>query len=617
MRYVTGWFAARTAGPEIRPSGGREILTVPGARAWAVGHDVQETVFDAAPDGSTLVAAGHCLATSGERRAALAVARTGDLRHAVRLPGSFLTLLWIGGALRVAGDRAGGVPVYWCQQGGVTWWSTAAAPLAALIGTTPAVPVLLADLTLFGVDTQLDHSRYEGVRRVPPGHALLLRPGIAPSTERLPQPGPFSFDQGARQLREALTTAVERRAQAYERVSADLSGGMDSSTVTCLAARIRPTVAVTYTDAHMAEDDDLIYAARTAADVCGITHKIIDAREHKAAQFDGLEDPAALPATDSPSLALGQLAVKAAQLAPAAAHATQAHLTGRGGDNVLTTEHSFYVDQFRAGRRRAALSGAASYARAQKVAPWRVWRQLGRSVVTSYPRALDALARTIAGPRPLAVQRAARWENLAWCGISASAGWLTGAGRRAVADLVDARAQAADPHTTPAALHDRLNLEFMAGSHAGYDAIARQRWDVPIHAPFLDTSVVSACLAIPSYDRIREGTYKPLAQAAFNGLVPDFLLRRQTKTAFTNSLYTGLATNGAALRRIVATSTLAQAGLLDPRRAAADLETAIAGAPAPLADLHMLLVTELWLDSLQTDAATWWRPDTDRSPSCG
>ncbi|MFE3143978.1 asparagine synthase-related protein [Streptomyces scopuliridis] len=136
---------------------------------------------------------------------------------------------------------------------------------------------------------------------------------------------------------------------------------------------------------------------------------------------------------------------------------------------------------------------------------------------------------------------------------------------------------------------------------------------MPIHAPFLDTSVASACLAVPSYDRTREGVYKPLARAEFDGLVPGFLLHRQTKTAFTSSLYTGLAANAATLRRIVATSALAQAGFLDARRAAADLERALAGAPAPLADLHTLISTELWLANLPT-RTTWWHNDTDRSP---
>ncbi|MGW5680161.1 hypothetical protein ACWEV4_34750, partial [Streptomyces sp. NPDC003860] len=64
-------------------------------------------------------------------------------------------------------------------------------------------------------------------------------------------------------------------------------------------------------------------------------------------------------------------------------------------------------------------------------------------------------------------------------------------------------------------------------------------------------------------------------------------------------------------------SRLAQAGLLDGRRAGAALNAAIAGAPAPLAAIHTLIVTELWLATLprQTSRATWWQPDTERSPT--
>ncbi|MFD8970165.1 asparagine synthase-related protein [Streptomyces sp. NPDC059568] len=615
-RFVAGMFTVgATAGtPGIRPVAGREILARPGTRAWAIGHEARETALCAAPD-IQLVTAGHCLADTSERRAALAAARAGDLAPTVRLPGSHLSLVWSGGVLRVAGDRAGVVPVYWLKCDGVVWWSTAAAPLAALVGTAPNLPVLLADLTVTGVDVQHDQAHYAGVRRVPPGHALVLGEGAEPYAVPAGEPVALTFDAGVRRLRDALTTAVERRAHVYRRVSADLSGGMDSSSLTCIAVRSRPVLAVTYTDAHLAEDDDVRYARRVAAEVGGITHQVVDARQTGVAQFDGLADPAALPFTDIPSLALGVLAVKEAQLASVAAYGSQVHLTGRGGDNVLATDHSHYADQFLSGRRSAALRGAASYARSQHVAPWRVWRQLGLTAATGYPRALDRLARTVAGPAPLNAQRAARWQDLAWCALGSAGGWLTGTGRRAVAELIEARAHMADPHATPAALHDRQALEFMAGSHAMFDSIARQKWGVPIHAPFLDTQVVDACLGIPGYQRVREGVYKPLARAAFTGLVPDFLLHRQTKTAFTTSLYSALAANAPVLRRIITTSKLAQAGLIDAHRAAAALESAIAGAPAPLADLHTLIVTELWLDQVQTRTAraTWWQPDTRRS----
>ncbi|MFD3920171.1 albusnodin/ikarugamycin family macrolactam cyclase [Streptomyces sp. NPDC058595] len=619
-RFVAGMILPSTvtaSGHGVRPSGGREILNVPRARAWAVGHATAETQVCPARDGtdSQLVTAGLCLAGATERRAALAAARDGDIAPALRMPGSYLALVWGHETLRVAGDRAGVVPVYWSRHDGVVWWSTAAAALAALTGMGPNLPVLLADLTLTGVDTQREQSHYQGVHRVPPGQVLVLRDGVGPQVVPVAPPGPLPLPRGADRLREALTTAVGRRVEKYEQISADLSGGMDSSTVTCLAADSHPLLAVTYTDEHLVDDDDLIYARKVAAEVEGITHRIVDARHTGAAQFDGLSEPAALPLTDVPSLALGVLSVKEAQLGPVAAYGTRAHLTGRGGDNVLTAAYSSYVDQLLAGQRVAALRGTTFHARAQRVAPWRMWRQLGRTAAVSYPRALETLARTVGGQGALGTERSARWEDLAWCGTVSAADWLTRTGRRSVAEVIGRRVQVADPDTMPGALHDRLALEFMAGSHAMFDSIARQKWGVPVHAPFLDTAVVDACLSVPGYQRMREGVYKPLGRAAFTGLVPDFLLHRQTKTAFTTSLYSGLAANAPALRRIVAASKLAQAGLIDAHRAVAALESAIAGAPAPLADIHSLIVAELWLDQLhrQTTHATWWQTGTDRS----
>jgi len=198
------------------------------------------------------------------------------------------------------------------------------------------------------------------------------------------------------------------------------------------------------------------------------------------------------------------------------------------------------------------------------------------------------------------------WEMLSWCGITAAAAWLTRAGRTLVAELVAARADGADPHARPGILHEHLALEYMGAGHATFDQIARQQWHLPVHAPLLDTPVVDACLAIPGYERFRPGDYKPLARAAFTGDVPDFLLQRRTKTAFTSSLYAGLRANAPTLRRILTHSVLAQAGLLDPAAAIAALDGAARGELAPLAALHTLIVTELWLATLPTARDTWW-----------
>ncbi|MEU7108360.1 asparagine synthase-related protein [Streptomyces sp. NPDC046215] len=87
--------------------------------------------------------------------------------------------------------------------------------------------------------------------------------------------------------------------------------------------------------------------------------------------------------------------------------------------------------------------------------------------------------------------------------------------------------------------------------HATFDAIARQRWGIGVHAPFLDTPVVDARLSILGYLRLQPGLYKPLAQAAFAGPVPDFVLQRQTKTECTSSLYAGFAANASTLRAVI------------------------------------------------------------------
>ncbi|MFE2322730.1 hypothetical protein ACFXD5_02145 [Streptomyces sp. NPDC059385] len=92
------------------------------------------------------------------------------------------------------------------EVGGRVVWCTAAAPLAAYLGTAPDPTVLLAGFVVRGVDRYAEGSQFAGVRRVPPGRALVMEPVQTPRTEPVPTPaaGP-SFEDGAHALREALT----------------------------------------------------------------------------------------------------------------------------------------------------------------------------------------------------------------------------------------------------------------------------------------------------------------------------------------------------------------------------------------------------------------------------
>jgi asparagine synthase (glutamine-hydrolysing) len=145
------------------------------------------------------------------------------------------------------------------------------------------------------------------------------------------------------------------------------------------------------------------------------------------------------------------------------------------------------IDQYRAGHRLAAIGRIVSLSRVRRCAVHLLLRQAARTQTASYPRALSVLAQALNGPRGLERPGLARpGEMLSWCGTTTSAPWLTRAGRAAVAELVGARAETADRNAGPGQVHERLALELMGDGHATYDAIARQMWGVPIHAPFLD-----------------------------------------------------------------------------------------------------------------------------------
>jgi len=389
--------------------------------------------------------------------------------------------------------------------------------------------------------------------------------------------------------------------------SSDLSGGVDSGTITSVAAHHGPVLAVTYTDQMMGEQDDVRYAEQIAAGQPRLTHRTIHGGHAGVRHFDGLADLCALPFTDTPTLSLGLLELKRAQLAPAVDQQSQAHLTGRGGDDVLDAVAVMLVDQHRAGHRTQALRRTIALARERRCAGHMMLRQATCTRVTRYPKALAALATRLGDGSPLTASAAQPWEMLAWCGTTPAAPWLTRAGRDALANLVDARAQHADPSTAPGQLHERLALEAMGDGHATFDEIARHEWGVPVHAPFLDTAVVDICHAIPGWERRRAGDFKPLARAALTGAVPEYLLSRKTKTAFTGSVYAGLRANAPALRGILSGSALARAGLLDTGKTIAALDAAVRGEQAPLAALHALVVTELWLSLLPSRRSDWWQ----------
>ena len=136
--------------------------------------------------------------------------------------------------------------------------------------------------------------------------------------------------EGAAVLREALSDAVDARVRGRELVSCDL-GGVDSTSVCCLAARREATV-VAYTAATrdpMA--DDVAWAGRTVAALGTVEHHVIPAEEMPLV-FQGVQ--AVDDRLDEPCSATTERERWLAIARRAAARGSRVHLTGFGGDEV-------------------------------------------------------------------------------------------------------------------------------------------------------------------------------------------------------------------------------------------------------------------------------------------
>ncbi|MGW3319749.1 asparagine synthase-related protein, partial [Streptomyces fungicidicus] len=197
MRWLVGWSStaagARGFGPS-GPSGSAGATGVDGETVhpvgsqplwddpdplWAVGDWRPDEVRVVSADEQTRIAVlGTCGASDEQLRVSLFAARGGALRHLTAWPGSYTAVVQVGRRITVCGDLAGARPVFHTPWAGGTAYATAALPLADLIEANLDFGHLAALLAAPDVPAALhDSTPYDGVKRVPPGHALILRAG--------------------------------------------------------------------------------------------------------------------------------------------------------------------------------------------------------------------------------------------------------------------------------------------------------------------------------------------------------------------------------------------------------------------------------------------------------
>lgn len=420
------------------------------------------------------------------------------------------------------------------------------------------------------------HTAYCGIRRLRPGHAMLVRDGRIERIWRYWSPSPAQGDISAGRLRELVEEAVELRMHADVPVGALLSGGIDSSAIVAIMQRTSSEPVRTYSLGRDAADED-VRRARVIAQTLGTRHRefYFDPEE----QWDIFRHLIALYGEPIMLLPLVHTFVLCR-----AVHedGLKVVLNGNGADEL------FY--------------GYTGHVRTLKVSRW-----------------LDRLAPLRPFMAPLKLTRVA-WlsarsgaRKAAWYRSFAQSEWaqyLSDDARSTVANVASDELEywgelCPSPHFI-----DESNFVGLMVENAHSVTIAgdlpAMATSVETRSPFLDQEIVSFALATPAKKKIPNPAnadwLKAILREAVRDLIPDTLLRAP-KRGFGMGIQEADVLRGPWRGKAeeLFQSAADTDGLFDRERLLTQWRGFLAGA-VPAYRIAKMLAIQMWLQTEQTDA---------------
>ena len=483
------------------------------------------------------------------------------------LDGDFAVAVWDGRAGRVfaARDRFGIKPLVYSALGGTL--RVGPQPQAVLADPdVPRDPDLwrVAEL-ITGTVVDGEATAFAAVRRLRPGDALVWQDGRAEvSTHWRPAPGPrlrLGLPEAAGAFRERFDRSVARRAALPGRVGANLSGGLDSSSVVTTLRALAP-------DAPPLPTFTAVYPGLSRADERAYSEAV--------EALGGVEPHLITPTTASPvgedeadalgiaePLFVGTWSMERALLGAARAAGVDVLLGGHGGDHVMDSgPHGYFADLLVGGR----WARLARETRAHGAGGWRI------ALADVARRVQPAAVRRLRQPPPPAILDPAFARRVGYDDRVAALGDVAPTARGYHAGLLHA------PLT-----HGGLDLMNAVSAALG----------VGVQAPFWDRGVVDLVLSLPRDVFYRDGVDRLLLREAMRGRLPDPVRTRTTKAVFGQLLSRTLSDHAAnrVRRMLEAPGPLADWVAMDELgRRAARFESASGRATSPSDDADALVV---------------------------
>jgi asparagine synthase (glutamine-hydrolysing) len=369
------------------------------------------------------------------------------------------------------------------------------------------------------------HTIFTAVKKLMPGHYLRVRRGQCdaycyyniPYEREQAEGNPLSYDQAKTQLKTLLEAAVQRRLVADVPLGSFLSGGIDSSVVTALAAKHKPdlhTFSIGFRDEKFF--DETAYAKlvaghlKTEHTVFSLTNDDLFAHVHNI--LDYIDEPFA----DSSAINVYILSRETRK------HATVA-LSGDGADELMGgyNKHAALYRMQHPGWKENAVSTLSP-----------LWKALPQSRNSKLTNKIRQLARFSESLRLSPRER--YWKLAGYASEDQAAALLSTAAREqfvqqeylgrkdALLHCITERGNINDVLLTDTQLvlpNDMLTKVDLMSMAQGLE----------VRVPFLDVNVVNFLFSLPASFKIDSHMRKKILQDAFRDILPEALYNRPKK----------------------------------------------------------------------------------------
>jgi asparagine synthase (glutamine-hydrolysing) len=495
-------------------AGGHQPMANEDESIWVVFNG---EIYNHAQLRSGLEARGHRYRSRSDTETILHLYEDMGERCVERLRGMFAFAIWDRGRQRLllARDRLGIKPLYYaCTDGELLFASEITAILAARIrpALNPGIlPEFLATRYVSG-----DETFFKGVRKLLPGRTLSwsLDRGLHErrywSLPPVSDTRDVSFDVEARELRVALTRAIESHLMSDVPLGVFLSGGLDSTGIAALTAPMLDeplrTFAVGFDEP---EANELSYARLAAQAVGAEHHEVVVSPQEFFAALPSLvwheDEPMAFPSS-VPLYFVSRLARQHVKVV----------LTGEGADELFLGYNRYRVTAWNERLGRVYAGTVPARARAGIA---RLVGALPRQARRYATRSFLALAES---PRSLF------FENFAVFGDAARQRLFAGGQTGAAADPYAAGLQCYEEGSGgPLGRMSDVDLQTHLVELLMKQDQMSMAASIESRVPFLDHEFVEHVAAMPARLKLRGWQTKAILRRALADVIPKPILRRR------------------------------------------------------------------------------------------